>query len=408
VQHSRRQVYRRRRIVVSGTVVVVLAILVYLPLTLLAPLHAVGASQIPYTPTATTAPTITLPSYGASAISAVGYPQVLVQGGSTKPMPMASISKIVSTLVVLQKAPLAVGQAGPQIPFTAADEAIRKAYLARNGDVYPIKVGSSMSQLDVMKVTLVASANNYARALVDWAFGSEAKFLPVANAWLAQNGMKSTTLTDATGLNPANTSTPTDMITLGKLAIANPLVSQIIKIKNATLPVVGAISNTNSLLGKLGVDGIKTGTLDGAGSSLLFTTSEKIGGKTIRLIGVILDGPTHPIIDAEIRGLIKTVRSGFTIVKLTTTGEKFASYTTPWGTQAAATAASSRSVVIWAGTPIQSSIQTTKVAVTSKGTKVGAIVFSVAGESISVPLRLRSAIRDPGFWWRLTNPGILL
>jgi D-alanyl-D-alanine carboxypeptidase (penicillin-binding protein 5/6) len=393
---------------VFGAIVVVLAILIYLPLTLLAPLRAIGASQIPYAAATTTAPTITLPSYGASAISAVGYPQVLVQGGSTKPMPMASITKIVSTLVVLQKAPLAVGQAGPQIRFTAEDEAIRKAYLARNGDVYPIKVGGSMSQLDVMKVTLVASANNYARALVDWAFGSEAKFLPVANAWLAQNGMKSTTLTDATGLNPANTSTPTDMITLGKLAIANPLVAQIINIKSATLPVVGAISNTNSLLGELGVDGIKTGTLDGAGSSLLFTTSQKIGGTRVRLIGVILDGPTHPIIDKEIRGLIKTVRSGFTLVKLTTAGERFASYTTPWGVTAAATASSSRSVVIWAGTPIQSSIQTRKVTVTAKGSRVGAIVFSIAGESISVPLTLRTTIRDPGFWWRLTNPGILL
>jgi D-alanyl-D-alanine carboxypeptidase (penicillin-binding protein 5/6) len=385
----------------------VAAVGAYLPLTLLAPLQSVAAAQIPYQSSATVAPTITLPSYGSSAISAVGYPKVLVQGGNTAPMPIASITKIITALVVLQKDPLTVGESGPQIKFTSADEAIRKAYLARNGDVYPIRVGSSMSQLNVMQIALIASANNYSRALADWAYGSEAAFLPVANAWLKQNGMTSTILTDSTGLNPANKSTPTDLITLGKIALANPLIAQIVDTKDATLPVVGAISNTNSLLGHLGVDGIKTGTLDGAGSSLLFTSTFTIGGTQIRLIGVVLDGPTHPIIDAEIRGLIKTVKSGFTAVKLTSAGEPFATYTTLWGATARAVAARSQSVVVWKGTNVDSTISTSKVVTSVKGLTVGSITFDVGGTSIAVPLKLDKPIADPSFWWRVTNPGIL-
>ena len=149
--------------------VVVVSAGVYLPLTLLAPLKA-AASTIPafVTPT-TTATTLPLPSYGESAITALGYGDELASGGNTKPMPMASISKIITTLVVLEKKPLALGESGPSITFTAADAAYLHAYAAQDGDVYPIKVGGSLTEKQVITIALVPSANNYARALADWA-----------------------------------------------------------------------------------------------------------------------------------------------------------------------------------------------------------------------------------------------
>lgn len=405
---SRRPVRKGAIAVIAIVLVVGASLGIYLPLTLGAPIAPVAAKSIPYSLSSTTAPTITLPSYGASAISAVGYPQVLAQGGNSAPMPIASITKIITALVVLQKDPLTAGQSGPSIKFTAADDAIRKAYLARDGDVYPIQVGGSMTQLDVMKVALIASANNYSRALADWAYGSEAAFLPAANQWLRANGMKSTVLTDSTGLNPANTSTPTDLIALGKIALENPVIAQIINTKTTTLPVVGAIKNTNSLLGHLGVDGIKTGTLNNAGSSLLFTSSFSVGGRTIRLIGAVLDGPTHPIIDADIKAMIKVVKSGFSVVKLTTAGEPFGTYTTLWGDLSRAVAAKSTSVVVWGGTKIVPGVKMQKVASALKGGPVGSVTFTGAGEPIVVPLKLSATIAPPSFWWRVTNPGIVL
>ncbi|MEJ1230701.1 MAG: hypothetical protein WDM88_09055 [Galbitalea sp.] len=186
---SRRRVYLRRRIAVLTAALVALALLFYLPLTLLAPLHAVEPRHTVYSAPMTASTTLDLPGYGASAIAAIGYPGLLASGGSSAPLPIASITKIITALVVLQSKPLTPGEQGPSIPFTAADQAILKSYAARDGDVYPIQVGGSMSELDVLTVALVASANNYARALADWAFGSEANFLPVANAWLKTNGM---------------------------------------------------------------------------------------------------------------------------------------------------------------------------------------------------------------------------
>jgi D-alanyl-D-alanine carboxypeptidase (penicillin-binding protein 5/6) len=253
----------------------------------------------------------------------------------------------------------------------------------------------------------VASANNYARALVDWAFGSEANFLPVANAWVKAHGMSSTTLTDSTGLNPANTSTPTDLIALGKIALANPLVAHIIAIQHITLPIVGAIDNTNTLLGKSGVRGIKTGTLNGAGSSLLFASDYKIGARVITFVGVIMDGPTHSIIDTQIRNMIAKVRSGFRTISLTRAGSRFGGYSTKWGTTASVTATRSVSVVVWAGTPVTHTISIRPVSIAGKGTVVGSANFTVDGKVYSVPLALTRAVADPGPLWRLTHPGEL-
>ena len=355
----------------------------------------------------TAATKLPMPSYGASAISAIGYSGMLGEGGSTKPLPMASISKIISTLVVLQKHPLSVTGSGPNITFTAADEAYLHTYSAEDGDVYPIRVGGSLSERDVITIALVPSANNYARALVDWAFGSEAKFVPVAKAWLKENGMTSTTMVEPTGINPENASTPHDLLILGKLALANPVVARIVSIKNTTLPVVGAITNTNLLLGIDGIDGIKTGTLNSAGASLLFSTKTVVGGREITLIGVVLDGPTHPVIDAQIRLIVKKAIAGFHLVKLTAAGRSFGSYTTLWGTHAAAVTASAASVVVWGGTTIAEKSRISPVTLGKKGSAVGSVTFTMTGQSVTVPLKLSATLADPGAGWRLTHPAQL-
>jgi len=391
---------------VFGSAIIVLAIAFYLPLTLLAPIPHTASAIGQYSAPVTTAPTITMPTYGDSAIAAVGYPGLLASGGGTTPLPIASITKIVTALVVLQKDPLTGDEQGPGILFTQADEAIRESYRARGGDVYPIKVGATLSERQVLTIALVPSANNYARALADWAYGSEAAFLPVANAWLKSNGLTSTTLTDSIGLNPQNTSTPTDLIALGKLALANPVIAELVNTKSVTLPIVGTVSNTNQLLGVEGIDGIKTGTLTMA--SLLFTSRLTIGGHVIVLIGVVLDGPTHPIIDAAIQALVAQARAGFHVVPVATKGQAFAAYTTKWGSRASAVASRSVSMVVWGGTTISEHATARTLTTAARSTRVGTATFTAGPTRASVPLELDRKVAGPGGTWRLEHPGSLL
>ncbi len=383
-----------------------LAALFYLPLTLLAPVPHTPAALARYTAPVTTAQTITMPTYGDSAIAAVGYPGLLASGGGTAPLPIASITKIITALVVLQKDPLGVDEQGPNILFTQADEAILQSYRARGGDVFPIKVGASLTERQVLTIALVPSANNYARALADWAYGSEAAFLPVANAWLKTNGLDSTTLTDSIGLNPQNTSTPTDLIALGKLALANPLVAELVNTPSITLPVVGTVTNTNKLLGVEGIDGIKTGTLTMA--SLLFTSKLELGGTVITLIGVVLDGPDHPTIDAAIQALVAQARAGFHLVPVATKGQAFATYTTRWGSRANAVATRDVSMVVWGGTPVTENARARVLITAPKSETVGSVTFRSGVTTATVPLQLDRRISGPGGAWRLEHPGELL
>ena len=401
---TRRQVLRRRRVTVFGGLGIVLAAGFYLPFTLLAPLTASTAQVLPWTAPVTEAPVLDWPGYGASAIGAIDFPGTLAVSGSTEALPIASITKVITALVVLEAKPLAPDEAGPDISFTSADVTLYTSYLHRNGKVEPVRSGIVLNERQVLQLTLVASANNYAASLVNWAFGSEEAFMPVARDWLSAHGLNNIFLTDATGMSPENRATATDLIELGKIALADPIVSGMVDTKHISIPRVGEIDNTNDLLGEAGVRGIKTGTLDEAGACLLFAADYQIGSKVVTVIGVMLGGIDHPSLDQDIRALLDTAQSGFHEVSLTTAGTNFASYSTPWGDKSDVVATTDASVVLWADTPITLLVTAAPVTLDEAGTDVGSLSFSIGTQTIDVPLELKSEIDDPGVWWRLSHP----
>ncbi len=404
---TRRQIYRRRRIVVLGGGAVALASAFYLPVTLLAPLPELSAHPVAYEAPGPEQPVIDFPAYGASGIGAVGYEGVLASNGVTTPLPIASISKVVTALVVLDAHPLAPGESGPDIVFTDADVAFYEQQLADDGIVADVTPGQAISQLNLLTVMLMKSANNYGQTLAAWAFGSESAYVDAARGWLAAHGLTSTSINDATGMNPANTSTVSDLIALGKLALDNPVIATAVSTSTLDVPGLGVVDNRNGLLGIDGVDGIKTGTLDESGACLLFAADHVIGGENVTLVGVVLGGPDHPTINAAIQGLITQADAGFREVQLVADGQEFAEYDSPWGDEATAVAAESRSIVVWADTPVSVQVTTDDVRLATSGTRVGQLTFTIGNRTVVVPLELVGEIDDPGAWWRLTNPGEL-
>ena len=399
--------YRRRRTTIFGALGVILLGGAYGTMTLLAPLPAASAVVLPYVAPVSAAADLTLPSYGASGIGALGTEELLASAGSTSPVPIASISKIITALVVLDAKPIAEGSDGETISFTSADVQIYNDYLAENGSVKTVVAGTSLSQREVLEVALVGSANNYTQSLVNWAFGSEAEYAEAAATWLAAHGMTSTSITDATGMSPLNTSTPADLVTLGELALADPTVSEITSSESVTVPSVGQLSNTNKLLGVDGIDGIKTGTLDEAGACLLFSADVTIAGEDITLVGVILGGPDHNVVNTDVLALLASAEAGYHEVVLATAGQQFGSYTTEWGTEAPLVAAEDSSTLVWSDTPVTAAVTAEPVTLTADGDDQGTILFAVGGSEISIPLETAAPIEDPGAWWRLTNPSKL-
>jgi serine-type D-Ala-D-Ala carboxypeptidase (penicillin-binding protein 5/6) len=404
---TQRQIFRRRRVVFFGATAVVLSTLFYLPLTLLAPLSVAAVEVSPYAAPKEDAASLAWPNYGASAIGAVGFPGVLASSGSSDPLPIASISKLVTALVVLNAKPLAVGEAGPNITFGSKDVQFFNSYLAQNGKVEPVHSGMVLSEHDVLEVTLVASANNYAASLARWAFGSEPAFVQATTAWLSAHNLSETTLVEPTGISPLNKSTAADLLELGKIALAEPIVSTLVQVKTVTVPSVGEIKNTNNLLGKHGVLGIKTGTLGEAGSCLLFAAEYAIGTKTVTVVGVILGGVDHASLNKDVVALLAGVKKSFHQVTLVKKGEVFATFSTAWNSTAQAIAAKSSSVVVWADTPVALQVDTEKVTLANRGDNVGTLKFTVGTALITVPLTLAKTLADPGPLWRLGHPGEL-
>jgi D-alanyl-D-alanine carboxypeptidase (penicillin-binding protein 5/6) len=401
---SQRQVYRRRRIVVGLAATLVLGTGIYLPLTLLAPLHAITADVHQPAELVPSTPVVTLPGYGASGVGAIGYPGVLASAGSTTALPIASISKVITALVVLDAKPLAPGELGPNLTFTETDEDFMYAQRAIGGVTKPVRAGQVMSQRTVMDVMLMASANNYAESLASWAFGSEAAFAEAARAWLDREGLVNTTIEEPTGVSPNNASTVPDLVEIARKVVEHPVLAEIVATQSLDVPGVGLVENRNGLLGVDGIDGIKTGTLDEAGACLLFSQDVTVGTTVVTVVGVVLGGPDHATINAAIRQLLAEVDAGFSEVTLTTEGQAYGEYTTPWGDDATAVSAESATMVLWAATPVNLDVRVDEVTLADAGTTVGELRFTAGENVITVPLELSATIDDPGPWWRLANP----
>lgn len=202
--------------------------------------------------------------------------------------PLASITKLITALVVLKQHPLRVGQSGPDITFSAADEAAYRADLAQQQSVVAVAAGERMSEQQALEAMLVGSANNVANVLARWSAGSTQVFVRDMNAEAAALGLHHTHLADPSGLNAASVGTATDMVHLAGVVMANPILSQIVEMPQVTLPVAGTVYNYDYALGRDGIVGIKTGSTTAAGGNFVFAARRVVSGREVTVLGVVL------------------------------------------------------------------------------------------------------------------------
>lgn len=345
------------------------------------------------------------PGYGAAAITAPDYPGATESHGSDASMPIASMTKTITALVVLQAKPLDGNADGPNISFTQKDVDIWHEVVADGGSWAPVQAGTSMTEKQALTAMLLPSANNYAISLANWAYGSTSAYVKAANGWLKDKGFTGTKIVTPDGLDPGNVSSTKDLIGIGKLVLASPVLSAIVSQKSATLPGAGAQDNTNALLGVDGVDGIKTGNTDQAGFCLLFSAEVPVGKEKVRVLGVVLGAADHDTLWAGVTGLLTSMQSGFHEVSAATTGQVFGSYTTPWGAASNLVATAGQSFIVWSDTPVAVDLTTRPIQSGFKGDVVGRVTFTVNGAAKTVDLALAKDVPDPGFGWRLAHPG---
>ena len=351
-------------------------------------------------------PALPWPTSGAAAVSEVGVGS-LGQSGTTQPVPVASIIKVLTAVVVLHDHPLSPGAEGPAIAVPADVVAAYQAGIAQRQSEVPVAAGETVSELQVLEGLLIASGNDMAQLLAEWDAGSVPAFVAKMNATAKALGLGSTHVTDPSGLDAGTVSTPADLIVLGEKAMADPLVAQIVAMPSVHLPNSPVIFNFDYDVGHNGIVGIKTGSDGAAGGCFLFDARQTIAGKPVSIVGVILgqQGLT-PLQTAltDATALAQAALAGIRPLPVVSQGQVIGKVVTAAGTSVAVTAGSSPQVLGWPGLKLAAKVRTRPIGSSmAAGAQVGTLVVTTPAGVVTVPLRLAAAVPSPGLGWRLTN-----
>ncbi|MFJ7960677.1 D-alanyl-D-alanine carboxypeptidase family protein [Streptomyces sp. NPDC096319] len=255
--------------------------------------HTVGRGESSRLGAAGTAPHAALsramdlpwPTEGQASAEVEGVGSLGTRGEQT-PVPIASITKVMTAYVILDDHPLPAGQQGETV--TADQQAADESYSSSESTA-PVVAGHTYTQRQLLELMMLPSGNNVARLLARWDAGSQEEFAKKMNKAASKLGMDRTVYTGASGMEPSTQSTATDQLKLARAVMKNEAFRQIVATPTVTAPGVGVrINNSNRLLGQDGVIGLKTGSSTPAGGNLMWAATKEIGGTSHLILGVVL------------------------------------------------------------------------------------------------------------------------
>jgi len=232
------------------------------------------------------APALAWPSVGSAALDIPSLGVVVAQHDAV--VPIASLTKMMTAYVTLQKFPLTIGSTGPCTTVSASDVATYRQEAASQESSALVVAGEQLCELDLLEGLLVHSAGNYADLLATMVAGSSASFVTLMNQTAASLGLRSTTYADVSGFSPLSVSTALDQAKLAVTLMQSPLVRSIVDQTHVTLPVAGDVTSFTPLVGVDNVIGVKSGRTDEAGGCDVMAMTFAQGGVTRVLYAVVL------------------------------------------------------------------------------------------------------------------------
>lgn len=399
--HLRPAVSRPGILVPFGAIVALVG--VYTGTTLLWPLHEVAPTvqTAEFATVPAPAALITWPTQGSAAVGVDGIGTV---ASTTDPAVIASITKVVSAMMVLDRMPLALGEQGPSFSFTKADSQSYLAYKRGDQSALDVPVGGSLTEYQMLQGVLLGSANNYIDRLAKEIWGTEAAFADAAATWLSDRGISGITIKSPSGFDERNVSTPEALIAVAEKAMQNPVFAEIVGTASVDLPGAGTVRNTNGMLADAGVIGIKTGTLEESWN-LLTAKNVRVGDTTVTLYASVLTQEDDDMRLASTRSLFSQVESelqsqGPVVPKGTVVG----TVDTLWGAPVDVLTDADTDVVLWNGASADTVVDFDLGDARKAGAEVGTLTATGPLGSTSTPLTLARTVQDPSPWWRLTHP----
>lgn len=191
---------------------------------------------------------------------------VLYAKDSTARRPIASITKLITSLVILSRHDPSETVTIPKLPDYPVE-----------AETMGLVPGDTFRLSELLEAALVPSANDAADAMAIWDSGSVAKFTTVVNASLAEWGIADTHFASASGLeDDGNYASAAALAKIAALALHSPDIAKIVNFQSITL-VSGQnrtykLTTTNQLLASGRFYGIKTGYTLAAGECFVGLT----------------------------------------------------------------------------------------------------------------------------------------
>ena len=250
------------------------------------------------------------PGYGSSAYAVPKTKLFAMSDDTAQSVPIASLTKVITALAVLDKYPLEPDEQGPMITLTEEDVKLYHEYRSKDGVVVPVEVGAQISLHQALQAAMMMSANNMTDTLVKWAFGSMDEYVAYANEMLRDMELDETVVADASGFSPFSVSTAKNMTILGHKYMQNPVLREISMQEKATIPIAGVIQNYNSFANENGIVGIKIGYTDEAKRTYMAADIDYDGGDIDGIsIAVVLGAEDFSSAAKDARAILKAGNS---------------------------------------------------------------------------------------------------
>ena len=260
---------------------------------------------------------------GSAILADLDSGQILYQHAPDQRRPIASVTKIMTALVVLERA-------GPDDVVTVSPEATFPKDLA-GLSALGLRAGERITVRELLYALLLQSANDAAIALAEHVSGSEERFESAMNARARSLGMVDTRFRSPNGLDDRGYSSARDLVTLTREVYATqPEFGRISATRFHEVPAPAgrprSIQNRNVLLWLYpGAFGVKTGYTARAGFCVVAAAQRE----DRRLVAVVLGSSGEPFSNAA--ALLNHGFAGFTEQRFVRAGEPAGTVALPGG-----------------------------------------------------------------------------
>lgn len=226
---------------------------------------ATTPTPVPPLPIQTSDQPLKLDAVAAMAVDTATSTPLFAQNADAK-RPIASLTKLVTALVILSRHPLDQTVIIPKLPaYDPADEIIG------------LKPGEVYSEQDLLSAMLIGSEDDAADALALADSGTQERFATLMNTKMAEWGIADTHFSNPSGLtDTGNYATAAALVKIAQLALASPFIRQTVAEAQTTITSradrVIPIATTNQLLASNQFYGIKTGYTQAAGECFVGLT----------------------------------------------------------------------------------------------------------------------------------------